>query len=184
MLENAPQGFIGLPGRQLNRVQLLDYLGNRPVDFGIAGVDVAAGGDVVVVFRKLLVIDDAAEFFRFLPPDEGVGDALDARIRDEVLGIALFEDLAGIDEEDLALAGLGFGPVEKEDNARGGGVVKEVFGQVEDALDDVVVDKPLADGFFLVGAGIARSAVGGAGVEDDGGAAGVVVRPAWSRTNW
>ena len=35
-----------------------------------------------------------------------------------------------------------------------------------------MVDEPLADGLFLVGAGIARSAGGGAGVEDDGGVAG------------
>ena len=95
-------------------------------------------------------------------------------VRDEVLGVALFEDLAGVDEEDLALAVLRLGLVQEEDDARGGGVVEEVFGQVEDALDEVVVDEPLADGLFLVGAGIARSAGGGAGVEDDGGAAGVV----------
>jgi hypothetical protein len=48
------------------------------------------------------VIDDAAEFFLFLPPDEGVGDALDACVGDEVLGVALFEDLAGVDEEDFS----------------------------------------------------------------------------------
>ncbi len=38
-------------------------------------------------------------------------------------------------------------------------------------LDEVVVDEPLADGFFLVGAGIARAAGGGPGGEDDCGAA-------------
>jgi hypothetical protein len=134
-------------------------------------VDVAAGGDIVVVFLELGEVDDAAEFFLFLPPDEGVGDALNAGLGDEVLGVALFEDLAGVDEEDPALPGLGLILVEKEDDAGGGGVVEEVLGQVEDALDEVVVDEPLADGFFLVGAGIARASGGGAGVEDDGGAA-------------
>ena len=67
-------------------------------------MDVAAGGDVVVVFLQLGVIDDAAEFFLFLPPDEGVGDALDACVGDEVLGVALFEDLAGFDELDFSFA--------------------------------------------------------------------------------
>ena len=53
------------------------------------------------------MIDDAAEFCLFLPPDEGVDDALDACVGDEVLGVALFEDLAGVDEEGLTLSGFG-----------------------------------------------------------------------------
>ncbi len=134
-------------------------------------MDVAAGGDVVVVFRKLGMIDDAAEFCLFFPADEDVGDTLDIVVRDEVLGVALFEDLAGVDEEDPALSVPRFVSVEEEDDARGGGVVEQVFGQVEDTLDEVVVNEPPADGFFLVGAGIARAARGGASVEDDGGAA-------------
>jgi hypothetical protein len=149
----------------------LDDLRNGPVGFGVRGVDVAAGGDVVVVLLQLGVVDDAAEFFLLLPPDEGVGDALDAGVGDEVLGVALFEDLAGVDEEDLALARLGLGLVQEQHDAGGGGVVEEVFRQVEHALDEVVVHEPLADGLFLVGAGIARAAGGGAGVEHDGGAA-------------
>jgi hypothetical protein len=70
--------------------------------------------------------------------------------------------------------GLGLGLVQEQNDAGRGGVVEEVLGQVEDALDQVVVDEPLADGLLLVGAGIARAAGGGAGVEDDGGAAFVV----------
>ena len=37
-----------------------------------------------------------------------------------------------------------------------------------------MVDEPLTDGLFLVGAGIARSAGDGAGIEDDGGTAFVI----------
>jgi hypothetical protein len=91
-------------------------------------VDVAAGGDVVVVPRKLGVIDDAAELLLFLPGDEGVGDALDACFRDKVLGVALFEDLAGVDEEDLTPPCLGLGLVQEKHDARRGGVVEEVLG--------------------------------------------------------
>ncbi|TQN50774.1 hypothetical protein DLNHIDIE_00629 [Acidithiobacillus thiooxidans ATCC 19377] len=134
-------------------------------------MDVAAGRDVVVVLFQFVVVDDAAEFFGFAPADEGVGDALDAGFGDEVLGVALFEDLGGVDKQDLALARLRLGLVEEQHDAGGGGVVEEVFGQVEHALNEVVVDEPLADGLFLVGASIARSARDGAGVEDDGGAA-------------
>lgn len=54
------------------------------------------------------MIDAAAEFVLFLPSNEGIGDALDTFIRNEVLGVAFFEELAGV----------GFGPVEKEDDAR------------------------------------------------------------------
>ena len=38
--------------------------------------------------------------------DQDVGDAGDALGRDEVLGVALLEDLAGINEEDLASVAL------------------------------------------------------------------------------
>jgi len=64
-----PQRSIGLPCLGVDRVQIRQ----RSVGFGVAGVDVAAGGDVVVVLRKLGVIDDAAELFLFVPPDEGRG---------------------------------------------------------------------------------------------------------------
>ena len=50
---------------------------------------------------ELFDLDGAAELVLFLPPDEGVGDVLDAGLRDVVLGVALFEDLAGVDEENL-----------------------------------------------------------------------------------
>jgi len=44
-----PQSFVGFLGLSLDGVEFLDDLRNGPVDFGVAGVDVAAGGDVVVV---------------------------------------------------------------------------------------------------------------------------------------
>ena len=81
-------------------------------------MDVAAGGDVVVVVLQFSVIDDAAEFFLFLPSYQGVGDAGDALGRDEIFGVALFEDPAGIDEKDLALPRFWFRLVEEEDDAR------------------------------------------------------------------
>jgi len=79
---SSSKSLVGLLRLGLNHVQFLHNLRNGPVGFGIRGVDVAAGGDVVVVFCKLGVIDDAAEFFLFFPPDEGVGDALDPLVRD------------------------------------------------------------------------------------------------------
>ena len=166
-----PCPFLGL---FFNCIQVRHDLRQRPVGFGFAGVDVSAGRDVVVVFLQLGVIDDAAEFFLFLPPYQSFGNAGDAFGRDEVLGVALLEDLAGVDEEDFSFSVPRLGFVEEEHDARGGCVVEEVFGQVEDALDEIVVHEPMADGFFLVGSHIAGAARGGAGVEDDGGATLVV----------
>ena len=120
------------------------------------------------------MIDDAAEFFFFLPFDQNLNDVIDALGRNEVFGVALLENPAGIHEEYFALPGFWLGLVEEQHNARGGGVVEEVFGQVEDALDEVMLNKPLADGFLLVGASVARAAGGGAGIEDDGGATGLM----------
>jgi hypothetical protein len=127
LFEDLAECLVGFLGFQFDDLQFLDDLRDGPVGFGVAGVDGAAGGDVVVVFLQLGVIDDAAEFFLLLPPDEGVGDALDAGVGDEVLGIALFEDLAGVAEEDLTLSGLGLIPVEEEDDAGGDGVLEEVL---------------------------------------------------------
>ena len=96
------------------------------------------------------MLDDAAEFFFFLPPYQNFGDAVDALGRDEVLGIALLENPAGIHEEDFALPCFWLGLVEEQHDAWSGGVVEEVFGQVEDALDKVgeavVVEFALAVG--------------------------------------
>ena len=174
LVENLAQGLVRLFRLFFDRIQVRHDLRQRAVGLGFTGVDVAAGRDVVVVFLQLGVIDDTAEFFLFLPPFQGVGDAGDAFGRDEVLGVALLEDLAGVDEEDFSFSVPGLGFVEEEHDARGGCVVEEVFGQVEDALDEIVVHEPMADGFFLVCADIAGAARGGAGVEDDGGGALVV----------
>ena len=174
LVEYLPQGLVGLFSLFFNNIQVCHDLGQWTVGLGFAGVDVAAGGDVVVVFLQLRMIDDTAEFFLFLPIDEGLGNAGDAFGRDEVLWVALLEYTAGVDEQRPTLPGLGLGLVEEEHDARSGGVVEEVFGQVEDALDEIVVHKPLADGFFLVGSHVAGATGSGAGVENDGGAALVV----------
>ena len=94
------------------------------VGFGVTGVNIATRGDIVVVFLQLRVIDDAAEFFLFLSPYQGVGDAGDALGRDEVLGVALLEGPAGINEEDFALPGFWLGFVEEQDDTWGGSVVE------------------------------------------------------------
>ena len=49
----------------LNLSQFLHNLRDRPILVGRAGVDVAAGRDVVVVLGHLLARDDAAELLLF-----------------------------------------------------------------------------------------------------------------------
>ena len=101
------------------------------------------------------MIDNATELFHVHPPNKGVGNALDAFVRDEVLGVALLEDLAGVDEEDLTLSGLGLIPVEEEDDAGGGGVVEEVFGFFKDffgvfGLKTWIFEKPVVSTIDLL----------------------------------
>jgi hypothetical protein len=104
LLQNLSQSLVRLLGLGLDGIEFLRNLRNRPIGLGITCVDVAAGGDVVVVFIKNGVFDDAAEFLLLHPPEEGVGDAVNAFLRDEVLGVAFFESLAGINQEHLTLA--------------------------------------------------------------------------------
>lgn len=85
MFEDFTEGFVGLFGIGFDDLQLRDDLRNGPVSFGVAGVNVAAGGDVIVVLLQLGVIDDAAEFVLLRPLDQDLGDTLDACVGDEVL---------------------------------------------------------------------------------------------------
>ena len=130
-------------------------------------MDVAAGRNVVVVLLQLGVIDDATEFLLFFPADKDIDDAPDTVLGDEVLGIAFFEDPAGVDEQHAVLLFRWFRLVQEQHDSRSGGVVKEVFREIEHAFDDIVIDEPLADALFLVGTCIARPARSGTGIEDD-----------------
>jgi hypothetical protein len=71
LLEDFSQGFVRLPRLGFDEVQLVHDFRDGAVGFGVGGVDVAAGGDIVVVLFQFCVIDDAAEFFFFFPVDEG-----------------------------------------------------------------------------------------------------------------
>ena len=68
-------------------------------------MDVAAGGNVAVVFLQFGVVDDAAEFFFFFPLSQCIYDTVNAIAWNEVLGVAFLKNLAGVDEEYLALPG-------------------------------------------------------------------------------
>ena len=156
----------------LQCVQLLHDLRNGPVFLALAGVDVAAGGDVVVVLGNLLAVDDAAVFLLFLPRREGVGDARGWRRPGcSSSGRPWRTRWLALRRKSLPLRSFGLALFRNEDDAGGGGVVEEVFRQVDDALDEVLLHEPAADVLFLVGVGIAGAARGGAGVEHDGGAA-------------
>lgn len=91
-----------------------------------------------------------------------------------VLGFALGEPLARVEQGDRALLRLGLALVEHHDDASGRRVVEEVVGQQDDALDEIAVDEPLADVAFLVFVLRARAARYGTGVEDDRRTAGVL----------
>ena len=90
----------------------------------------------------------------------------------EVLGLALLEELAGVHQQHLALAGFGLGAPQEEHDARRGGVVEEVVRQVEHAFHQVVLHEPAAHLALLAVAIVAAAAAGGAGIQHHGGAAG------------
>lgn len=101
------------------------------------------------------MIDDAAEFFFFFPRSQYLYDTVNAIAWNKVLGVAFLKNLAGVHEEYLALPGGRLVLVEENYNSRGCGVVEQVFGQVEDVFDKVVVNKPLSGVFLLICADIA-----------------------------
>ncbi len=122
-------------------------------------------------FETILAADDAAVFLHLAPRFKGVGDACDGIFRDVVLWVAFSELGGGVEQEEFAFALLGLRFVQEEDDAGRGGVVEKIFRQVDHALDEVLLHKPTAHVFFLVGVGIAGAARGGASVEHDGGPA-------------
>ena len=160
-----------MPEIRVRIVLCLHNLRDGPVFLACAGVDVAAGRDVEVVLRNLLAGDDAAVFLHLAPRLEGVGDAGDGVLRDVVLRVALGEFGGGVEQEKFSFALLRLRLVQEEDDAGRGGVVEQVFRQIDDALDEVLLHEPAAHVLFLVGVRIAGAARGGAGVEHDGGAA-------------
>ena len=58
---------------------------------------------------------------------------------------------------ELAPAVFRLGLLQEEQDARSTGVVEEVFGQVDDAFDQVLIDKALADQFLRILVGVATA---------------------------
>lgn len=103
-------------------------------------------------------------------------DPLDTCSGDEVLRVPFFDNLAGIHEEQLVFAVLRFAPVQEEQDARGACVVEQIFRQVDNSLNEILLDEPLTDGPFLVLVGVTAATGGGAGVQNDRCPASVVQR--------
>ena len=66
-------------------------------------MNVATGGNVVVIFAQFSVVNDAAEFFFFFPLSQRLYNTVNALAWNEVLRVAFLKNLAGVDEEYLAL---------------------------------------------------------------------------------
>ena len=101
------------------------------------------------------MINDAAEFFFFFPRSQCLCNSVYAIPRNKVLGVAFLKNLAGIDKEYLTLPRGRLVLVEENYYPWGRSVVEEIFGQVKDAFNKVLVNKPLAGVFLLICAGIA-----------------------------
>jgi hypothetical protein len=100
-----------------------------------------------------------------------IGDLLHPLLSQIILRRSLLKLPAGVDQHDFSLAVFGFVFAEHDDDAGGAGVVEEVVGQEDDAVDEVLFDEPFADVAFLVFVFAAAAAGDGSGVENDGGTA-------------
>src|SRR4051794_15463155 len=60
---------------------------------------------------------------------EEPGEVSDVRVSEMILGLALGEPLAGVEQSDLVLFGLRLALIEDDDDAGGGGVVEQVVWQ-------------------------------------------------------
>src|SRR3972149_10390074 len=129
-LQNFLQSLVRFLCFSFYDFQFVDDLRDRAVGLSIISMNVAAGGDVIIVFLYFGVIDDVAEFAFLLPVDQYFGNFFDACFRDEIFRIALFEYPAGVDEGDFAFAFLRLGPVYTSHNARWGGVIEQVLPAV------------------------------------------------------
>ena len=70
LLENDLQRFVRHTRLLFKAAFTIEFpydLLKRSIGLRVAGVDVAARGDIVIVFLQFGVSDDAAEFFFFLP---------------------------------------------------------------------------------------------------------------------
>ncbi len=148
--------YLGRFGFQ--RLQLFHNLGQGAIFFSVAGMDVAAGGDVVVVFLQLGVIDEAAEFFHFTPIDEGVGNAPDALASGCSFGVTAWKALCSHSPKRLRCRSAGLALLRKSRMPRRAGVVKQIFRQIDDIADRVALHKPFTHLLFFVGGGVAGAA--------------------------
>src|SRR3546814_14679104 len=77
----------------------------------------------------LLAVDDRHQAVNRLAFQVGRGDAGDGVVGQVVLGVALAELAAGVDQHDLAAAVLRLVPAQHNHYPGGGGVVEQVVGQ-------------------------------------------------------
>src|SRR3989339_614392 len=113
-------------------------------------MNVAGRRYVVVVLDDFVFCDNLTKLINFFPFQEGVSYLFLTFFSDVVLRIAFLKFKRSIDQKYLVLPALWLILVEKQHYARRGGIVEQVFRQIQDSLNQILLDKPHPDGFLLV----------------------------------
>ncbi len=91
-------------------------------------------------------------------------------ICDVVLGIAFFKLTSGVEQKEFVLAIGGFILVQEQNDAWRSGVVKQIFGQVNHAFNQVIIHKPFAHLLLFGRVGAADAPTRRARIQHNGGA--------------
>ena len=113
MLEDFFQFPVRLPRFGFDGVEFGHDFRNGTVGFGFAGMNIAAGRDVVVVLDNLGLVRNAAELVLFFPVQEGRGNPLKAVFRDVVLGVALAKTCEALTSNSLSFCASGLALLRK-----------------------------------------------------------------------
>ena len=146
---NLPNDLINLLPQSLLPGNDLGNLGvqHRDVDLfpGVLSLHMGGNRKIVLLPGDLLQAGQVGEM-GFLPPgDKGIHDASDVVRRKFIIVRHLDALFGGVDEEGLA---VGLVLLQHHDAGGNAGAEKQIAGQLDDAVDEVVVHQILADLFL------------------------------------
>ena len=143
---NLPNNFLDLRPEDILALYDLGDLGVEFLDVndlpGVLGLHIGGDGQVVLLLPDLLISRQVGEVGLLGPAGEGVYDALDVLRRQLIVIGDLDALLGGVDKQGLVVPLVLF---QHHDAGGDGGAKKQVAGQLDHAVDEVVVNEILPD---------------------------------------